>query len=58
MQRVTVRVFGGATEEKILVNEEENVLIVTTEEEFKASERENRPPVAVGFRLEYLVKRY
>jgi hypothetical protein len=57
MKRVTVIVFGGAVEEKILVEDRGNVLLVTTEEEFALSVVQNRPPVAVGFRLEYLVER-
>jgi hypothetical protein len=58
MKRVTVTVFGGAIEEKILVEEREEVLIVTTEDEWNAAEREKRAPVVVGFRKEYLVNRY
>jgi hypothetical protein len=56
MKRVTVIQFGGMIAEKILVEERGDVLIVTTEEEWAASVAENRPPVSVGFRREYLVE--
>jgi hypothetical protein len=44
------------TAEKILVEDEGDVLVVTTEEEWAASVAENRLPVTVGFKREYLVK--
>ncbi len=56
MKTVTVIVYGGTIEKKILVEDRGNILIVTTEDEWKAAERENRPPVAIGFRREYLVE--
>jgi hypothetical protein len=56
MKTVNVVVYGGAIEEKILVEDRGDVLIVTTKDEWKVAEHENRPPVAVGFRREYLVE--
>jgi hypothetical protein len=55
MKRVTVKVYGGKIAEKILVEDRGEVLLVTTEDEWIASEAENRVPVSVGFRREYLV---
>lgn len=57
MKKVTVTVFGGTIEEKILVEDKGDVLVVTTEDEWNAAERENRLPIVVGFRREYLVNR-
>lgn len=56
MKRVTVVEFGGAITEKILVKDCGEVLLVTTEEEWMASKAENRPPISVGFRREYMVE--
>ena len=56
MKRVTVIQFGGTIVEKILVEDKGDVLVVTTEEEWKAAAAENRPPVSVGFKREYLVE--
>ena len=56
MKRVMVTVFGGAIEEKVLVKDWGEVLIVTTVEEYEAAILENREPVTVGFRKEYLVQ--
>lgn len=55
MKKVTVVQYGGSIAEKIVVEERVDLLIVTTEDEWKASQQENRPPVAVGFRREYVV---
>jgi hypothetical protein len=55
MKRITVIQYGGTIAEKILVEDQGEVLIVTTEAEWMAAEAENRPPVTVGFRREYLV---
>ena len=55
MKTVTVVVYGGTIEKKILVEDRGDVLVVTTEEEWRAAETENRPPVVVGFKREYLV---
>ncbi len=55
MKRVRLIVYGGTIAEKILVEERGDVLIVTTEEEFEAAKVENRTPVVVGFRRQYLV---
>lgn len=57
MKRVIVTVYGGAIEEKILVEDRGEVLIVTTEEEFQSAKIENRTPVVVGFRREYLINK-
>lgn len=54
-QRVTVREYGGRIVEKVLVREMGNVLMVTTPEEWNSSQVEEREPVTVGFRREYLV---
>jgi hypothetical protein len=56
MNRVTVIQYGGTIAEKILVEDRGDVLIVTTEAEWRAAEVENRPPVTVGFRREYLIE--
>ena len=56
MKRVTVLVYGGAIEEKFLVEDRGEVLILTTEEEWSAATAESRPPVVIGFRREYLVE--
>ena len=58
MQRVTVTQYGGTISEKILVEDRGDVLLVTTEEEFRAAEKEKRPPVSVGFRKEYIIERH
>ena len=55
-KRVTVIQYGGVVAEKILVEDRGDVLIVTTEEEWRVAESEGRPPISVGFRREYLVK--
>ena len=55
-KRVTVIQYGGTIAEKILVEDRGEVLLVTTEEEWDAADVENRHPVAVGFRREYLVE--
>jgi hypothetical protein len=54
IERVTVIEFGGTITEKILVEDRGHVLMVTTEEEWEASQRESRPPVTVGFKKEYM----
>jgi hypothetical protein len=56
MERVTVVQFGGAIVEKILVEDLGSVLLVMTEEEWSASQVENRAPVSVGFKREYVVE--
>jgi hypothetical protein len=56
MKKVTVVQYGGTIAEKILVEDRGEVLLVTTEAEWRAAERENRLPVSVGFRREYLVE--
>jgi hypothetical protein len=56
--RVTVIQYGGTIAEKILVEDRGDVLLVTTEEEWNASQSENRAPISVGFKAEYIVKRY
>jgi len=56
MKRVTVTQFGGTIAQKIVVEDQGSVLILTTEEEWAKAERENRPPVVVGFRREYVVE--
>ncbi len=58
INRVTVVQYGGTIAEKILVEDRGDVLLVTTEEEWSTSQSENRPPVSVGFKAEYIVKRY
>ncbi len=55
MKTVTVVVYGGTIEEKILVEDRGDVLVLTTKDEWRAAETENRPPVGVGFKREYLV---
>lgn len=54
---VTVIEYGGAIREKILVAETEDALLVTTRDEWDASQRDARTPVTVGFRKEYEVSR-
>ena len=58
MKRITVRVFGGTTADKIVVEDKGDVLVVTTEEEWLAFQAENRVPVVVGFKREYVVEEY
>ena len=41
-----------------MVEDRGDVLLVTTEEEWLASKAENRAPVSVGFRREYIVNEY
>jgi hypothetical protein len=55
MKKITVVQYGGTIAEKILVEDRGEVLIVTTEAEWRAAEAEKRPPVTVGFRREYLI---
>jgi hypothetical protein len=55
-ERVTVRQYGGKIVEKVLVEDRGDVLIVTTPEEWESAQREEREPVVVGFKREYLVK--
>ena len=55
MKRVTVVEYGGTISEKILVEERGDVLLVTTEEEWMSAEAENRVPITVGFKRDYLV---
>jgi hypothetical protein len=56
MKRVTVIQFGGTISTKILVEDKGDVLLVTSEEEWEASQRESRSPVVVGFRREFLTE--
>jgi hypothetical protein len=56
MKRVTVITFGGTISTKVLVEDRGSVLIVTSEGEWTASQRESREPVVVGFRREYVVE--
>jgi hypothetical protein len=58
MKRVTVVQFGGAIAEKIVVEDRGDVLLVTTEEEWLASQAENRAPITVGFKKEYIIGGY
>jgi hypothetical protein len=55
MKRVTVTQFGGTIAEKIVVEDRGDILLLTTEDEWEASKAENRPPISVGFRREYIV---
>jgi hypothetical protein len=57
IRKVTVVQYGGMIAEKILIEDRGDVLVVTTEEEWNASQRENRPPISVGFKAEYVVNR-
>ncbi len=57
MKRVTVHVYGGTIAEKILVEDRGDVLLLTTETEWRAAERESRQPIVVGFRREYVAAR-
>jgi len=52
---VTVRQYGGRVVEKVLVKDQGDVLLVTTPEEWEISQREEREPVTVGFKREYVV---
>jgi hypothetical protein len=54
--RVTVRQYGGKIVEKVLVEDRGDVLLVTTPQEWAESQREDRDPIVVGFRREYLVE--
>ncbi len=56
MKRVTVIEFGGTISTKILVEDRGDVLILTSEKEWEASQRESRAPVVVGFRREFLTE--
>lgn len=56
MKRVTVVEYGGTISTKILVEDRSDVLIVTSEKEWEASQRESRAPVVVGFRREFLAE--
>ena len=56
MKRVTVTQFGGTISRKILVEDKGDVLILTSEQEWERAQSENRPPVVVGFRREYVVE--
>lgn len=47
--------YGGTIAEKVVVEDKGEVLVVTTPEEWAASQREKREPVVVGFRREYVV---
>jgi len=57
IKRVTVREFGDVLAEKIIMDDLGDVLLVTTELEWEASQRERRPPVSVGFRKEYVCQK-
>jgi hypothetical protein len=54
MKRVTVVQFGGTISTKILIEDRGSVLILTSEQEWEASQKEGRVPVVVGFRREYV----
>jgi hypothetical protein len=56
MKRVTVVEFGGTISTKVLVEDLGAVLVVTSEREWEASQREAREPVVVGFRREFVVE--
>ncbi len=55
-KRVTVCQYGGTIAEKVVVQDLGDVLILTTEEEWEASQRENRDPVTVGFKRQYAIQ--
>jgi hypothetical protein len=56
MKTVTVYVFGGSIATKIVVEDLGDVLLVTTQEEWDASKKENRSPTAGGFKREYVYR--
>jgi hypothetical protein len=56
LHRVTVIQYGGKVVEKILVEDRGDVLVVTSPEEWNVAQIEEREPVTVGFRREFLVE--
>jgi hypothetical protein len=58
MKYVTVIQFGGAIVEKVLVKDLGDVVLVTTEDEWVASQNEARAPISIGFKREYVTSEY
>ena len=56
MKIVTVKQYGGRIAEKVLVKDLGDVVLVTTREEWDSSVVQDREPITVGFRREYVVK--
>jgi hypothetical protein len=47
---VNVRVAGGQTVTRIVVEDQGSVVLISTDEEVAIAEQEGRPPLVVGFR--------
>jgi len=54
-KQVTVSTFGGKTAEMVVVKDLGDVLVLTRPEEWEQAKRDNREPIAVGFKKSYLV---
>ena len=48
-EKVKVRVFGGKTVRRVVVEQIENTVVICRPEEWYAAARENRRPEGVGF---------
>jgi len=55
-QEVILVAFGDQRISRVLVAVENAYLFVCRREEFEAATRENREPVCIGFRAEYLLE--
>jgi hypothetical protein len=53
-QRVTVDTFGGAKAEKIVVEDLGETVLICRPEEFEAAKAQNRAPISIAFRKEYV----
>jgi hypothetical protein len=51
-QRVRVQVYGGEIVERVIHQIIENIIFVTTENEYEQSQAEGRPVMSVGYRIE------
>ncbi len=48
-QVVTVRLYGGGTAQRRVVEDKGNVVVICAEEEYVGAKRECREPVGLGF---------
>jgi len=55
IQQISVREYGGRIVEKILVEDLGEVVLVTTPEEWDLAQSEQRKPITVGFKKEYVL---
>jgi hypothetical protein len=48
-QIVRVRLFGGAIAPRRVIVDRGNIVVICSEEEYRAAEKEDREPIGLGF---------